>query len=44
MLNFIDKWYDKIKPFLFKYKDGFFELPYLGSSPIINNTIILIFL
>ena len=34
MLNFIDKWYDKIKPFLFKYKDGFFELPYLGSSPI----------
>ncbi len=35
MLNFIDKWYDKIKPFLFKYKDGFFELPYLGSSPIL---------
>lgn len=34
MLNFIDKWYDKIKPYLFKYKDGFFELPYLGSSPI----------
>lgn len=35
MLNFIDRWYDKIKPFLFKYKDGFFVLPYLGNSPLL---------
>ncbi len=35
MLNFIDRWYEKIKPFLFKYKDGFFELPYLGNSPLL---------
>lgn len=34
MLNFIDRWYDKIKPYLFKYKDGFFELPYLGNTPL----------
>lgn len=34
MLSFIDKWYDKIKPFIFKYKDGFFELPYVGNSPL----------
>lgn len=25
----------KSSHFLFKYKDGFFELPYLGSSPIL---------
>jgi len=35
MLTFIDRWYNKIKPFLFKYKDGFFELPYLGNSPLL---------
>lgn len=35
MLTFIDRWYNKIKPFLFRYKDGFFELPYLGNSPLL---------
>jgi AraC-like DNA-binding protein len=35
MLNFIDRWYDKIKPYLFKYKEGFFELPYIGNSPLL---------
>ncbi len=35
MISFIDKWYEKLRPYLFKYKDGFFELPYLGNSPLL---------
>lgn len=35
MISFVDKWYEKLKPYLFKYKDGFFELPYLGNSPLL---------
>ncbi|MCF8284021.1 MAG: AraC family transcriptional regulator [Sphingobacteriales bacterium] len=35
MLSFVDKWYEKLKPYLFKYKDGFFELPYLGNTPLL---------
>lgn len=35
MISFIDKWYEKLRPYLFKYKDGFFELPYLGNTPLL---------
>jgi len=35
MISFLDKWYEKLRPYLFKYKDGFFELPYLGNTPIL---------
>lgn len=35
MISFVDKWYEKLKPYLFKYKDGFFELPYLGNTPLL---------
>lgn len=35
MVSFIDKWYEKLRPYLFKYKDGFFELPYLGNTPLL---------
>jgi AraC-like DNA-binding protein len=33
MADFLEKWYTKIKPYLFFHKKGFFELPYLGNSP-----------
>lgn len=35
MISFIDKWYEKLRPYIFKYKDGFFELPYLGNTPLL---------
>lgn len=35
MLSFIDKWYERLQSYLFKYKDGFFELPYLGNTPLL---------
>lgn len=35
MKSLVDKWYEKIKSYLFKYKDGFFELPYLGNAPLL---------
>jgi AraC-like DNA-binding protein len=28
-----DVWIDRLKLFAFKYKDGFFEIPYIGDSP-----------
>jgi AraC-like DNA-binding protein len=33
MSDFVDKWFDKVKPYLFFLKKGFFELPYLANSP-----------
>jgi AraC-like DNA-binding protein len=33
MQALIDKWYAKIRPYILKYKDGFFELPFIGNSP-----------
>jgi AraC-like DNA-binding protein len=33
MSDFLDKWFTKVKPYLFFYKKGFFEVPYLGNSP-----------
>jgi AraC-like DNA-binding protein len=33
MQSFIDTWYQKIRPYILKYKDGFFELPFIGNSP-----------
>lgn len=33
MLEYIEKWFHKIRPYILKYKDGFFELPFIGNSP-----------
>lgn len=33
MSNLIEKWYNKVKPFLFTYKKGFFVLPYVSNTP-----------
>lgn len=35
MIKYINRWYDRVKPFLFRYKDGFFELPYVSNTPIL---------
>lgn len=29
----IDKWFSKFEQYIFKYKDGFFELPFVANSP-----------
>src|SRR5690242_18818030 len=33
MTNLIEKWYIKVKPYLFFYKKGFFVLPYINNTP-----------
>lgn len=32
-IQIFNKWLSKLKPYLFKYKKGFYELPYIGNSP-----------
>lgn len=33
MTKLIEKWYVKVKPYLFSYKKGFFILPYINNTP-----------
>lgn len=33
MLDFIEILYQKIRPYIFKYKNGFFELPFINNTP-----------
>lgn len=33
MHTLIEKWYTKVKPYLFTYKKGFFVLPYVSNTP-----------
>jgi len=32
-LQRLDKWFSSVKKLLFKYKDGFYELPLIANSP-----------